>query len=305
MLNNNVRVAILLATYNGSKYLSEFLDSIVNQSHQNFVIIARDDGSNDNTVEILNSYSGRLPIRDVSDGIKLGPAQSFMKLLELAGDEFDCYAFSDQDDVWRSDKLARALEAIIEDQSVPVLYCSCLEYVNENLDHIKFSPKPRIIGFRNALVENIATGCTVVVNAATRSLVLSKPPLTYTMHDWWCYIVVSAFGKVIYDDYPSIKYRQHGNNVIGAPSHFKKWKRRILRFWFKENDVYGIYRQADEFSNSFGSQIMDPERLLLHDLLEGKRSCYTRIRLCIGSSFIRQRPLDNLILRLLFFLNWY
>ena len=152
----------------------------------------------------------------------LGVARSFLFLLaaaRAAGHDF--YAFADQDDVWLPGKLAAGcarLSAI--PAGVPALYCSAQILVDRNLRRIGCSPAlRRAPGFPGSLTQNIATGCTVMLNAAAADLVLAGVPPAGTLHDWWCYLMVSAAGgTVIADPAATVLYRQHRGNRIGAPA---------------------------------------------------------------------------------------
>ena len=169
-------VAILLCTYNGARFLAEQLDSLEAQTHQNWVVIASDDGSSDQTLEILRQYqtkwsSGKLTIRS---GSQKGFCQNFLSLACDPEIKADYYAFCDQDDVWLPGKLEAALANIIANQSddVPYLYCGRTKYVTENLKPCGMSPlfvfPP---SFRNALVQSIAGGNTMVFNLAAKNLI--------------------------------------------------------------------------------------------------------------------------------------
>lgn len=216
------KVQVLMATFNGEKYLKEQLDSLIMQREVNLKILISDDGSKDATVEIIKDYQAKLG----NDKINLiyGPQQGFMQnflnLLENAVKDCDYYAFSDQDDVWDKEKLKVAIKQLeYLDNQLPSLYCSRTELIDENGHHIGFSPKfKKKPDFKNALIQSIAGGNTMVFNQKSYHL-LKKIiyPNTIVSHDWWLYLVISgAGGKVIYDPDPKIYYRQHDNNLVGA-----------------------------------------------------------------------------------------
>lgn len=206
----------------GQRYLRQQLDSIVKQTHTNWSIWVSDDGSDDDTHAILQEYKVLLGESRLS--IHSGPADgfvaNFLSLTCKAGITADYYAFADQDDVWESEKLTRALKWL---QTVPVhlpsLYCGRTRSVDANNHDIGFSPlftKPP--SFSNALVQSIGGGNTMLFNnAARRFLRKAGPDVKVVSHDWWAYMVVSGCGGwVFYDSQPTVRYRQHGNNVIGA-----------------------------------------------------------------------------------------
>jgi glycosyltransferase involved in cell wall biosynthesis len=197
--SNPPLVAILLCTYNGARFLAEQLDSLEAQTHQNWVVIASDDGSTDQTLEILQQYrakwpSGKLSIRS---GPQKGFCQNFLSLACCPEIKADYYAFCDQDDVWLPEKLSIALVNIAFNQqlNIPYLYCGRTNYVTENLKSCGISPlfvfPP---SFRNALVQSIAGGNTMVFNVALKRLIENAGPLDVPSHDWWVYILVTGSG---------------------------------------------------------------------------------------------------------------
>jgi len=223
---------ILLSTYNGASFLKQQLESIFAQSEKNWHLLWRDDGSNDDTVAVIEQFMQDTGVeryqRILEPKGNVGVSASFSALLRAVPSDAARVAFCDQDDVWLPQKLARASEALsaIPD-TIPALYCARQLLVGHDLRSIGLSPNaPRPKELRNALVQNIATGNTVVLNyAAIDRLKKSRIPAD-TMHDWWAYLVVTATGgKVIFDPSPVILYRQHRRNVIGSK---QGWFSRIF-----------------------------------------------------------------------------
>lgn len=231
-VQSSPKVGIFLCTYYGQDYLAEQLDSFAAQTHTNWEVWASDDGSEDDTNPILESYqamwgAGRLSIHI---GPKKGFVANFLSLTCKASIEADYYAYSDQDDVWEANKLERALKWL---QSIPVdipaLYCSRTRLVDAKNNEIGFSPlfsKPP--SFANALMQNIGSGNTMVFNNAARVLLKEAgenvPVIT---HDWWAYMVVSGCGGLVnYDSMPTLRYRQHDNNLVGMNA---TWSARFKR----------------------------------------------------------------------------
>lgn len=302
------KIVILLATYNGEKFISSLLDSLLLQSYKEFDLILRDDGSVDNTLKAIDSYVNKLNIRLIPSSERLGSAKSFLELLVKAGNDYECYMFADQDDYWVNDKVERAFyKTVKKNDDTPILYCTGLEVVDKNLAHISFSSKPHVIGLHNALVENIATGCTIALNYAARNLILSNLPRKMTMHDWWFYIVLSAFGRIIYDDYASIKYRQHDGNSVGASlGVVNDFSRRLRRFFSRDKmGAFGIFEQANEFMSCYGNKISDFDKNIIISLISGKKNLNGKIYLVFNSLFVRQKILDTFILRFLFLIGRY
>mgnify|MGYP002128096464 FL=1 len=248
--SRQAKVAILLCTYQGQKFLAEQLDSFCKQSHENWEVWASDDGSSDDTHQILERYLEKWETGRIS--LHSGPAEgfvaNFLSLSCKASIQADYYAYSDQDDVWAEDKLGRAvawLNSVASD--VPALYCSRTCIVDERGAEIGLSPlfskKP---SFANALIQNIGGGNTMVYNRAARALLMSAgDSIDVVSHDWWAYILVSgAGGEVYYDPAPEVLYRQHQNNLVGAnvswvarsqrlkmllQGRFRKWNDRNIK----------------------------------------------------------------------------
>lgn len=230
--SNTSLVAILLCTCNGARFLGEQLDSLDAQTHQNWVVFASDDGSTDATQEILQQYkakwpSGKLTIRS---GPQKGFCQNFLSLACDSNIRANYYAFCDQDDVWLPSKLTVALENITANQQVdvPYLYCGRTKYVTEKLKPCGMSPlfvfPP---SFRNALVQSIAGGNTMVFNQASKSLLEKIGPVDVPSHDWWMYqLVTGCKGRVFYDPIPRLLYRQHKNALVGGNTSVSSKLRR-------------------------------------------------------------------------------
>lgn len=224
-------VCVLMSTYNGERYLQTQIDSLLNQKEIDLLILVRDDGSTDGTKKVLEDYSERGKLRWYQ-GENVGPAKSFMDLIYNAP-EADYYAFCDQDDYWKENKLKIAINKIKE--KVPketecALYYSRVVPVDQNLEIIDYQDlEPKVDGYAELIV-NYAYGCTIVFNKKLFGM-LQRKPYYIPMHDWWAVIVCFAVGGVvIYDDDSYILYRQHGNNTLGMDeTTIGRLKRRIFK----------------------------------------------------------------------------
>lgn len=228
----DAKVAILLCTYQGERYLCEQLDSFAAQAYQQWEVWASDDGSSDGTRRLLECYQrqwsvGRL---HVQAGPHAGFAANFMALTVDARIQAAYYAYSDQDDIWDAIKLERAVAWLQRvPAGVPALYCGRTRLVDAGNNDIGlsalFSKPPH---FANALMQNIGGGNTMVFNDAARQLLIQagglQPIIT---HDWWAYLVVTGCGgQVYYDSQPTLRYRQHGRNLVGSN---RGWPARVRR----------------------------------------------------------------------------
>lgn len=216
------KVLILMSTYNGGKFLREQIDSLISQKlpeDYELDILVRDDGSTDATANILDEYRS-LNILDWYTGDNLKPAKSFWDLVRQAP-EAKYYCFCDQDDIWNDDKVSRAIAMLEnEDPEQPLLYCSNVTVADAECKPLRLLNESKNVytDFAHSLIYSLAPGCTMVFNdAARREFVKYDMDKEFEIiHDWLAHKIVAMLGKVIYDPVPSMLYRQHGNNVIGA-----------------------------------------------------------------------------------------
>src|SRR5687767_4472450 len=204
-----------MSTYNGARFIREQLQSILQQLPPRGQIIVRDDGSRDGTVDEVGAVNdARITLLR---GANLGFGRSFLTLLAHAPSDADMVMFSDQDDVWLPNKVERAWRHLRALDGQAGLYGSAQMLVDSALRPLYPTPPwPRGPSLTNALTENIITGCTAALNRpALELLQRAGVPDGVHFHDWWLYLVVSAFGSVVYDNQPALLYRQHGGNVIG------------------------------------------------------------------------------------------
>jgi hypothetical protein len=226
---------ILMATYNGAAYLEDQLDSILGQTYRRWLLIVRDDGSTDDTVEILQRYQTRNPEQMLFLGCSernLGPARMFSSLIRyvtgheqsLRLDDY-CIALCDQDDIWHRDKLritVGRLQPLLRDGPMPpVLIHSDLSVIGADGEPLaaRFSAyqgvMPRRKGFVALLALNVVTGCTLLMTPAL-ARACTPVPEQACMHDWWAALVASLVGRIEYVDQPLVAYRQHRGNTLGA-----------------------------------------------------------------------------------------
>ena len=238
---------ILLATYQPGALLAPQLDSYAWQSHRDWRLLVSDDSpdpqSQTDVLRGLQALRDRMPEQDIRHirGPQRGSAQNFLHLLRAAGTQDNYVALSDQDDVWLPEKLARAraaLAALPPDQ--PALYCARTQLCDADLVPIRLSPIwSRPFCLRNALVQNVAAGNTIVLNKA--GLVLAQKyaaqaeACDIAAHDWWLYQLITAFaGKVLRDDQPVLLYRQHAANQMGRNDTLRAGLIRLRRIWLGE-----------------------------------------------------------------------
>lgn len=292
-----MKACVLLSSYNGAPYLAQQIESVLSQSLKEIVLLIRDDGSCDSSVEICREYAERDDVLLI-EGENVGVVGSFFELLRQAPDA-DIYAFCDQDDWWFPHKLERAWQMLQSAQDQPKGVVCRLAITDTNLDD-QFTSKapPRGYSFANALIENVVVGCGLSFNRQARCLMLDHPPntLAVVMHDWWAYLVLSAMGGLQFDSIPGVKYRQHGRNVVGARTGLAQFKSRVMRL--ASGKSKGLIRQqAAEFRKCFGSFLDGEDRKMLDGLLHilEHEGFFARLLALTKVGVRRQKALDTFI----------
>lgn len=251
------QIDILMATYNGEKYLREQIESVLNQTYKNFRLIISDDCSTDKTREIIKEYENKDErITSYFQSKNLGYVKNFEFLLEKV--QNDIYMLSDQDDVWNDTKVEHSYKKLKESDADLVF--TDLEVVNENLetrypsfnDYMKLSRKIKKYNkdYKMQYLYNCITGCTLMSKKKFLDKILPIPTYSkYAIHDTWIGLIVSVYGKVVYLDEKTIKYRQHGNNQVGTDKISHKFsKLEDVRRLFIEVKLglFGTYVQNQE-----------------------------------------------------------
>lgn len=218
-------IDILLATYNGEKYIREQLDSIIQQTHKEIRILINDDCSTDKTKEILKEYEKKDKRIEVKYNERnLGYKKNFEELLKRVENEY--FMLSDQDDYWKEEKVEKSLRKIKEEKADLVF--TDLQVVDENLKgitpslikYMKFNKNiERNINknkdYKLVFLRNCVTGCTIISKKEIIEKYMPIPTEFPMVHDWWIALIISQKGKIAYLDEPTIKYRQHGDNQLG------------------------------------------------------------------------------------------
>ena len=292
-----MRVAVLMSTYNGENYMKEQIESILNQ-RGNFELDlwVRDDGSTDATKKILMQYEIEKKLHWY-EGRNLKPALSFMDLIKHC-ENYDYYAFADQDDYWMPDKLWTGIMQI-KDIKTPSLYCSNAELVDDNLkslgrDVYKCDPKTDIYTLACA---GGLLGCTMIFNCALAQMIQNYSiPERLVMHDFYIALVcVAVKGSIRYDEDSYMLYRQHENNVVGVSYGFlNKITSRCRDIVTREKN--GIDSQAEQILKIYGSRIGKEEKRWLEKISGYRRNLFTRLEL--AASFKTRYMNKNMAVKL-------
>ena len=268
-------IAVLLTAYNGEKYISELLASLENQSNGTFDLFIRDDGSADHTLEQILTFQSQsnLSVMLLPKGENIGVSQNFSFLLQhaLKYKQYRYFMFCDQDDVWLPNKIEDTLGAMKEAEksypSTPLLIHTDLQVVDENLGLIHNSYwsyqniDPGYDSLNRLLIQNVITGCTVMINYALAKI--STPiPKDAIMHDWWLGLIAASLGKIETLPKSTIKYRQHGTNDTGASSfNLPTIFGRIHILFSFSLDKYII--QANSFLSRYSDRLNAEQKMML------------------------------------------
>jgi glycosyltransferase involved in cell wall biosynthesis len=295
------KIAILMCTYNGAAFLHQQLDSFAAQTFTNWVLYVSDDASTDATQEILAGYQLRWGADRlvIFNGPCAGFAENFISLIQRPEIEGEYFAFSDQDDIWFTSKLERSLSRLVAiDGKVPAVYCSRTRLIDAAGSVIGVSPLfPKPPSFQNALVQSIAGANTMLINQAARDLLckLPKQP-SLVAHDWLTYLLVTGCGgTAIYDSDPTLDYRQHDGNLIGANATFAD---RISRLQGMLSGRFAAWNDA----NSSVLKEMEPllsteSRKIFASFEAGRRgNLWRRVVELRNAGVYRQTPQGNLSL---------
>lgn len=275
------RVDILLATFNGARFIEEQIESLFRQTYRSWRVLARDDESVDGTIEILRRYAERHPDRFVlitdHDG-NLGYIGNFARLMEQSTATH--VALCDQDDIWLPHKLAKTMEKMeslerAHGPRTPLLVFTDLQVVDDALGPIDKSLwgfanlDPAICHhFKMMLLQNVVTGCTALINRPLVGLCLPMPGAVLA-HDWWIALVASAFGQSCYLSDQTVLYRQHGDNQIGASAlrggSISAAPLRFIRTF--RRDFHRKLVQVTAFAEKFGSNLSADQSAMVGDLL--------------------------------------
>ena len=266
-------ITVLLAVYNGEKYLKEQIESLLNQSIKDIKIVIRDDGSTDNSAEIISFYCNQYPDKITSIiGVPTGSAQkNFAELLRQC--DSDYIMFCDQDDIWLPQKIEKTLNAMkLAEQSgtKPALVHTDLKVVNQELSEIapSFFEFQKLvqkdITLPKLLVQNYVTGCTVMINRALKEK-CGQIPNDCIMHDWWLALVAVLFGELVCVSEQTMLYRQHEDNQVGAKAAYGlSFVKRKLQTLDKVRENYNAtYTQAKALLSRYGDVLDDEQRNII------------------------------------------
>ena len=276
------KVDVLLATYNGEKYLKEQIDSILEQTHSDFRLLISDDGSTDGTRKILEEYKNKdSRIQVFFQESNLGVVKNFEFLLKKVESAY--YMFSDQDDIWKAEKIEKSLNKI-ENDNCDLVY-SDLEVVDEKLN-VTYESYWKLKGIYNKIkkynnfeslyLNNFVTGCTIISKKELIDTYLPLPNSSkYVLHDYWISLILSQNGKIDYIEEPLIKYRQHKNNKVGSKKKSNELRTidEIRKLFIEvKKEHFKVFIENEEKFLSEDVKKLNKKSLEYYEMLETKNN---------------------------------
>ena len=293
------KVAVILSTYNGEKFLKCQIDSILNQTYKDFDLIIRDDGSKDSSVKIIEQYIKENSNIKLIKEENIGFIKSFYKLLEIS-EGYEYYCFADQDDFWECEKIELLVNELKKtNENTPNMVYSDSDYYDEELRFIKKGHTNRIGNFRNSLVECVSQGMTMMINKTARDIVIKKKSKNSIFHDQWCYMVCSSLGEIKYVHKALVRYRRLNSSFTAEGRGIIA----VFRWRIKKLIVGGGLKkfktQILDFKELFYEEQNEENKKIL-DLFSEKYNLKNAIKKCFYPKRFRRKILDEFIVRVLF-----
>jgi glycosyltransferase involved in cell wall biosynthesis len=295
-------VEVLLATFNGELFLGEFLESLSLQQGVRIHLRVSDDGSTDRTLEIIDSYRKFFISCKIFTGPCNGPSSNFFSLMDQSTFEF--VALADQDDIWLPHHLISAINRLSETPDLPSMTFSAVSEFGLEKENESIWPK-RFPGLdiRTIITENLARGCTFVLNSKSIDLIKLHKPENAIMHDWWILLLIFSSGRVTWSTFPEVRYRIHQNNAVGSSPKFQN---KLGRFFknIRERDLI-VIKQVDELLREYSWSMSSQSRHELGSFLrDAKSSLFAgRINLVLWSHQFRSNFLDEIAVRFAFIIQ--
>lgn len=296
-----MQVEVLMATHNGEKFIHKMLDSLASQVGVQIDLVVSDDNSMDKTIEIVHSFRNSFNSLNIMNGPDLGPKHNFAKLIQNSRGKFS--AFADQDDIWLPDHLKLSIDRLILHDSVPALVFSKVTEFSNSGTSSEWPTLDQSPQLSTWLTENFARGCTIVMNRELIDLIRKSDFNQIYMHDWWSVLVAKTCGILEFLPYPTIEYRIHDGNVVGAKKSLIRRSRLFLRTYFS-NGGWVPQRQAAQLLAEFSFMMtLDNSKLVNKFVNIADHSFIQRYIFLYQSKFnFRQSNFENILLKFMLLL---
>lgn len=310
-MKNDCVISILMATYNGDKYIRQQLDSIFSQTYENWVLYISDDGSTDDTIAIIHEYMNKVSEGKIVllNGPRIGFAGNFFSLLHNAQIISAYYAFCDQDDIWVDTKLDDAVSAVnaasSNANSEYILYGSRTYLIDSKGNKCGASPCfQRSFGLQNALVQSYSGGNTMLFSRGLKKVIETFPAdEVIVSHDWFLYLICSALGgEIIYDENPKVLYRQHDDNLVGSNLGINSKLTRLRKIYGGD---FKRWNAVNEKNLSFLKDkiAMEQRKIIASYYHANSFSAISRIRSFIHAGVYRQSVFETMFFMIMSFMG--
>lgn len=308
------RVDVIMATYNGEKYVSEQIHSVLRNTDCSVYVHVFDDGSTDQTLPLLETLKKDYPghILVYQNETNLGVTRNFLTGISKVmsqNHEAQYFMLCDQDDIWHTDKIRKTLKRMRQMEKRygaerPLLVFTDATLVNESLEtiHTSFFKSQHLTtsktGLAHILMENKCIGCTIMINRGFE-LYLRKTPKEARYHDWWLALIAATFGNISYVNCATLLYRQHGNNVVGGMDYTSYIKNRMKMVKCQKESLRMNQKQAIEFYDMFDEAITMHKRMIIEEFIELFDSNFILRRLkAISGGYLKSGLIRNIGLML-------
>ena len=307
-INEKEEILILMSTYNGEKYIEQQIESIEHQKCDIPIsILIRDDGSEDNTIKIIDKLTKKYKNIELIKCENIGCTNSFFELFKLAPKNYKYYAISDQDDIWLEDKVQRGIDKLNnEDNKKPLLYGSCSELMNNNGDILGTTQKVnKKISLMNTIIQNFIPGHSQIFNTKLLEyLQQNVDPSQLYVYDFWITNVAMLYGKIIFDNKPGTHYRIHDMNTIGYGKNKIQWiKERLNRF--NKGDGDKIISQINYFYELYKNDMNDSDRKQISKIFMMNKHISKRIQFVFTTKVYRQKKIETIMFKLAYLFGKY
>jgi glycosyltransferase involved in cell wall biosynthesis len=299
------QIQVLLATYNGSKYIEEFLLSLREQSGVEIHLLVSDDGSSDETLEVIQRFSNSFASLQLVSGPKKGPAANFFFLMsEARNSSYDYFAFADQDDIWMPEHLMSSINRLREFEYLPALTFSRVQTITSGPSLSAILPKDILTKISPQIIfENPAKGCTIVFNKKLLQVARNFENDGAIMHDWWVLLIAYTFGRVLPSRNVEVLYRIHNDNFIGlGKSRFIEKATKFITGTVSAD----LHTQIHAFHSEIVRKVLHPieeDLLMWHLGLHGNWK--VRSKLLTKPLRLRVSKIESLLLRMYCFLGLF
>jgi glycosyltransferase involved in cell wall biosynthesis len=297
-----VRVEVLLATHNGEKFITEFLESLADQKDVEIDLVVSDDNSSDHTIQIVNSFADKFHSLKILTGPNKGAKNNFVHLIQNSNSEFS--AFADQDDIWLQNHLKDSVNRLATHVGTPALVFSKVIEFSESAQNREWPVVSSNPELAMLLTENLARGCTIVMNSELINLLKKSDFSEIYMHDWWAILVAKTCGAVEFINTSGVKYRIHRENVVGSRKPFKVRMQLFCRSYFL-NKEWIPRQQTFQLLAQYGGFMTDHDKSLVNTFANlGVHNLKRRYSFLYRQNIVfRQSKFENHLLKLVLLLS--